>query len=311
MNLRHLRTFVAIVDAGGVARAATRLNMTQPTASRQIDALESELGVQLFDRIGRRVHLTSAGEDLLVRGRRLLADADSLGERARALKAGQTGLLRIGTTPQAIESVLGGFLSHYRMRHPGIEVRIVEDGGTRLPSRLDRGDVHVTMMPAGEERFHSRLLYPVYLLAVLPQTHRFNRRAVLDIVELKDDPLLLLGQGFASPEWFYAACQVAHIVPRVLLESASPQTVIALAAVGEGVAVIPSTVMVSRGKVRAVPLIHRRTPIGRWQIVAWDPRRFLPPYAEQFVEEIVAYLRRDHPGRDFIKRAPPLPRPKE
>src|SRR5215467_12906784 len=118
MNLRHLRTFVAIVDAGGVARAATRLNMTQPTASRQIDALESELGVQLFDRIGRRVHLTSAGEDLLVRGRRLLADADSLGERARALKAGQTGLLRIGTTPQAIESVLGGFLSHYRMRHP-------------------------------------------------------------------------------------------------------------------------------------------------------------------------------------------------
>jgi len=234
-----------------------------------------------------------------------------LGERARALKAGQTGLLRIGTTPQAIESVLVGFLSHYRMRHPGIEVRIVEDGGTRLPSRLARGDVHVTMMPAGEERFHSRLLYPVYLLAVLPQTHRFNRRAVLDIVELKDDPLLLLGQGFASPEWFYAACQVAHIVPRVLLESASPQTVIALAAVGEGVAVIPSTVMVSRGKVRAVPLIHRRTPIGRWQIVAWDPRRFLPPYAEQFVEEIVAYLRRDHPGRDFIKRAPPLPRPKE
>lgn len=156
-----------------------------------------------------------------------------------------------------------------------------------------------------------RLLYPVYLLAVLPQTHRFNRRAVLDIVELMDDPLLLLGQGFASPEWFYAACQVAHIAPRVLLESASPQTVIALAAAGEGIAVIPSNVMVLRGKVRVVPLIYRRTPIGRWQIVARDPRRFLPPYAEQFVEEIAAYLRRDHPGRNFIKRAPPLPRPRQ
>jgi len=311
MNLRHLRTFMAIVDAGGVARAAARLNMTQPTASRQIDALESEFGVPLFDRVGRRIRLTSEGEDLLVRGRRLLAEADSLGERARALKAGQTGMLRIGTTPQAIESVLVDFLPHYRTRHPGIELRIVEDGGTRLPSRLDRGDVHLTMMPAGDERFHSRLLYPVYLLAVLPQTHRFNRRAVLDIVELMDDPLLLLGQGFASPEWFYAACQVAHIVPRVLLESASPQTVIALAAAGEGIAVIPSTVTVSRGKVRTVPLIYRQTPIGRWQIVAWDPRRFLPPYAEQFVEEIVAHLRRDHPGRNFVKRAPPLPRPKE
>jgi LysR family cyn operon transcriptional activator len=311
MNLRHLRTFVAVVDAGGVARAAVRLNMTQPTASRQIDALENELGVRLFDRIGRRVQLTSEGEDLLVRGRHLLLDADSLGERARALKTGQTGMLRIGTTPQAIESVLVDFLPHYRMRHPGIEVRIVEDGGNRLPSRLDRGDVHLTMMPAGDERFHNRLLYPVCLLAVLPQTHRFSRRAVLDIVELMDDPLLLLGQGFASPVWFYAACQVAHIVPHVLLQSASPQTVIALAAAGEGIAVIPSSVMVSRVKVRAMPLTQRGTPIGRWQIVAWDPRRFLPLYAERFVEEIVAYLRRDHPGRDFVKRAPPLPRPKE
>jgi DNA-binding transcriptional LysR family regulator len=114
MNLRHLRTFVAVVDAGGVARAAARLNMTQPTASRQIDALENELGVRLFDRIGRRVQLTSEGEDLLVRGRHLLLDADSLGERARALKTGQTGMLRIGTTPQAIESVLVDFLPHYR-----------------------------------------------------------------------------------------------------------------------------------------------------------------------------------------------------
>ena len=106
MNLRHLRTFIAIVDAGGVARAATRLHMTQPTASRQVEALETEFGVPLFDRIGRRVRLTSEGEDLLLRGRRLLAEADAMGERARALKAGDTGLLRIGATPQAIESLL-------------------------------------------------------------------------------------------------------------------------------------------------------------------------------------------------------------
>ena len=83
MNLRHLRTFIAVVDAGGVARAAARLHMTQPTASRQVEALEAEFGVPLFDRIGRRVRLTSEGEDLLLRGRRLLAEADAMGERAR------------------------------------------------------------------------------------------------------------------------------------------------------------------------------------------------------------------------------------
>jgi len=69
MDLHQLRTFVAIADAGGVARAAARLNLSQPAASRQIQVLEAELGVLLFDRIGRRVRLTSAGEDLLRRGR--------------------------------------------------------------------------------------------------------------------------------------------------------------------------------------------------------------------------------------------------
>src|SRR5215467_4480548 len=101
MNLRDLRTFVAVADAGGVRRAAARLNVTQPTASRQIHALEAELGVPLFDRLGRRVRLTSEGDDLLRRVRRLLADAESVGERARALKSGQTGILWVGATPQA------------------------------------------------------------------------------------------------------------------------------------------------------------------------------------------------------------------
>ena len=69
MNFRHLRAFATVADAGGVARAATRLHVSQPALSRQIQALESELGVPLFDRVGRRVRLTSAGEDLLRRGR--------------------------------------------------------------------------------------------------------------------------------------------------------------------------------------------------------------------------------------------------
>ena len=90
MNLRHLRTFTAIVDAGGIHRAAGRLNLTQPAASRHIQALEAELGVLLFDRIGRRLHLTSEGEDMLRRSRRLQTEAESLTERASALRRGDS-----------------------------------------------------------------------------------------------------------------------------------------------------------------------------------------------------------------------------
>src|SRR5262245_32216820 len=216
MNLRHLRAFVSIADSGGFARAANRMNLSQPALSRQIRALETELGVSLFDRLGRRVQLTSEGEDLLRRGRRLLTEADSLGERARLLKAGETGILRVGATPQVIENMLANFLTQYRCRHPAVEVHLVEDGGVRLPSRLERGDVHLAFTPASG-RFESRLLYPMHVLAALPPTHRLGRRATLEIAELAEEPLLLLRRDFGSREWFDAACSIAHIQPRVLL----------------------------------------------------------------------------------------------
>jgi DNA-binding transcriptional LysR family regulator len=98
MDLRQLRGFVTIVEAGGFLRAADRVHLSQPALSRQIHALEAELGVRLFDRIGRRVRLTSEGEDLLALSRRLLTDAESLGERARALKSGRSGLLRVDSS---------------------------------------------------------------------------------------------------------------------------------------------------------------------------------------------------------------------
>ena len=310
MNFRHLRAFAAIADAGGFARAAVRLNVSQPALSRQIHALEAELGVPLFDRIGRRVQLTSEGEDLLGRSRRLLADAESLGERARSLKTGQTGILRIGATPQVIENLLADFLAGYGRRHPGVEIHLVEDGGVRLPGRLERGDVHLALASA-DERFQFRLLYPMHVLAVLSPERQLGRRATLEIAELAEEPLLLLRRDFGSREWFDAACQTAHLRPRVLLESAAPHTLLALAATDYGIAIVPSNAQVTRGTVRAVPLVHRGASIGRWASVCWDPRRFLAPYAEQFVEEIATHCRRDYPGRDLIRGAPALLRPKQ
>ena len=98
--------------------------------------------------------------------------------------------------------------------------------------------------------------------------------------------MLVLRQGFGSREWFDAACQIAHVRPRVLLESGVPHTLVALARVGYGIAVVPSPVPFDRRGVRAVTLVQGGAPIGRWAIVAWDPRRFLAPYAERFAEEL-------------------------
>ncbi len=310
MNLRHLRTFVSVADAGGFARASAKLNLSQSAASRQIHALEADLRVMLFDRIGRRVHLTSEGEDLLWRSRHLLAEADSLTERARALEKGEKGILRVGATPQVIENTLASFLGAYRRRHPGIEVQLVEDGGNRLPTRLRNGDIQLMLTVVIDDNFLQQPLFPVYAVAVTSKSHRLGHRRGIDVGELAEEPVLLMDRTFVGREWWDAACNVAHIRPRVLLESRAPHTIVALAAEGHGIAVVPSTVAIRDGRVRGAPLTQRGSAIGRWLTIGWDPQRCLARYAEHFVEELVVYCRRAHPGREFLRHAP-LPRPKE
>jgi LysR family cyn operon transcriptional activator len=311
MNFRHLRTFVLIAESGGISHASARLHLSLPAASRQILALENEFQVKLFDRIGRRLKLTPEGEDLLVRCRRLLNDAESLGARARTLKEGHTGLLRVAAAPQAIEALFAPFIQQYRRRHGGVDIHLVEDASGNLAARLERGDVHVAEVPAGDQRFLTRLMFPIHALVVLPRTHRLARRATLDIAELADEPMALTRREFRLRGSIDAAFDIAHVQPNIVLESAAPHTLVAVAATGYATAIVPSNVPIADKGVRAIPLVVRGGSIGTWAAVAWHPQRYLPPYAERFVEEFAAYARRADPGREIVRRAPPLPRPRE
>lgn len=310
MNLRQLQTLITIADAGGFASAAGRLHLSQPAASRQIQALEAELGVPLFDRVGRRLQLTSEGEDIVRRGRRLLQEADALRDRAHALKGGLTGTLRVGGSPQHIETVLAPFVTLFRRKNPSIEVHFVEDGGARIGERLTQGDVQIVLTTAANEQFFSRFLYPIYALAVVAPLHPLSRRSSIDVGDLADEPLLLLNRGFGSRGWFDAACHNADVSPPIVLESGAPHTLMALAAGGEGVAIVPSNVSIPRKGVRAISVTYRGGAIGRWGLVAWDRRRYFPPFAQHFVNELVAHVHHDYPNRELTKRMPSLRRPK-
>jgi LysR family transcriptional regulator, cyn operon transcriptional activator len=310
-NVDQLRTFVTVVEAGGVHRAVARLHLSQPAASRQINALEAALGVPLFDRVGRRLKLTAEGEGLLRLSRQLLGQVQAFNEQAAALKKGDTGILRVAATPMVIENTLSGFLGGYRRRYPGIEVQLVEEGGIAMPSQLEFGDVHLAIMAVDDDRFRIRTLYPVRGIAVVPSDHKLSNRRMIEVVELADEPLLLLRHEFASRDWFETACRVARIRPRVLLESAAPHTSIALAGAGYGVAIVPSTVVIPTGRVRGIPLLQRGVAVGRWLRIAWRAERFLSTYAEQFIDQLWRYCQRSYPGQEFNRRAAALPRPRE
>jgi LysR family cyn operon transcriptional activator len=178
-------------------------------------------------------------------------------------------------------------------------------------TRLERGEVHFAYVPAGDARFRGRLLYPVHVIAVVPETHRLHRRRSLEIAELASEPLLLLRRSFGSREWFDTACHAANIRPNVLLESSAHNALLGLAAAGYGIGVLPSAVRLPDAGVRAIPLVHRNLPIGRWTMLAWDPQRYLAPYMGAFLDELVAHAQRTYPGRGLLRRTPPLIPPTE
>ncbi|HWV83145.1 MAG TPA: LysR family transcriptional regulator [Hyphomicrobiaceae bacterium] len=309
MDLAQLRAFVAIADAGGVSRAAERLHLSQPALSRQLQTLEAALGIALFDRTERRLRLTPAGEDLLRRSRIVLDEAETLRERARALQAGETGVLKVGATPPMIEAPLAGFLATWRKTHPGIEIRLVEDGGTDLAERLHAGNVHVAYVPAGDARFHYQLLYPIHVVAAVAKDHELARSRSVELKRVAQFNLMALRSGFGSRDWFDTTCRGAGIHPTLVFESASHNAVLALAAAGYGVGILPSAVSPASAQVRLLPIVHDGLPVGRWTMIAWSRRRHLPAYAETFIEAFSAYARQHYPGRDLMRHAPRIKPP--
>ncbi len=312
MELRHLRYFVAVADTGGFSRAAAELRITQPALWRQVRDLERELGVPLIERVGRRARVTSAGEGLLLRSRALLADVDRLVDHARALRGGDIGSLSVAASPQVIQNVLAPFLTRYLKSREHVDVHLLEEGGVRALARVESGEAHLAVaIRQGNDHLDGRLLFPVRVLAAVPPGHRLARRRTIDVTDLQDERVLLLRQGFGAREMFDAACRIAQVQPRLLLDAGDPQSLISLAEAGRGIAIVPSTVALTGQRVRAAPLLHARESLGVWGWIVWNPDRFLPGFAHNFIDGLVAYTRRTYPGRAQERFAPPVPRPRQ
>jgi len=208
MDLRRLRTFVAVAELGTVSEAALHLPISQSALSRQISDLEQELRVRLFDRVGRRLVLTAIGEELLGDCRSVLGQVRSLGERAELLRRGDSGVLKVAASPQMIESVLSTFLPRYAVRFPNVQVRLTEAAlGPAQVALLERGEVHLGIRhdQGVDPRLASLPLQPDEVLAACAPSLHFGAAETIDIRSLASYPLLLLESGYSVRVQFNAA----------------------------------------------------------------------------------------------------------
>jgi len=242
MELHQLRYFCAVADTGSFSRAAEHSHVSQPSLSQQILKLEAELGVRLFDRLGRSVRLTDAGKTFLPRARSVLRELEAARGDITEGKDSISGHVTVGVIPTVAPYFLPPVLAAFSKRFPDAAVSVVEEITPVLLDRLRAGaiDLAILALPIRGHEFESLPLLTEPLFAALPKKHRLSRRATISLRDLRKEPFLLLRDGHCFRENAVAACDRARVSPQVVFESGQFSSLLGLVGAGMGISLVPS-----------------------------------------------------------------------
>ncbi|RJP64933.1 MAG: LysR family transcriptional regulator [Comamonadaceae bacterium] len=250
MEIRHLRYFLAVAEAGHMTRAAERLGIQQPPLSQQIKGLEKELGVALFHRHPKGVALSDAGRQFEMEARRLVDDMAAMEQRMARVARGELGVLNVGfTSSAAAHTFTPEALRACRRAWPGIALSIREDHAAGITEAVSAGPLHCGLIrvPVSQPEgltFEVLLREPV--LVALPGDHalatRKTARAV-SLAELRDEGFILVRQPGAPGLYanLLALCEAQGFRPRIAAEVERMVTSLNLVAAGAGIAVVPAS----------------------------------------------------------------------
>jgi LysR family transcriptional regulator, cyn operon transcriptional activator len=200
MELRHLRYFVALAEYLSFTKAADRVHVTQSTLSHQIRQLEEELGQPLFDRIGKRVVTTEAGELFLAFATRALKEVDLGIAMLKPGGSGLTGEVRIGATHTFNIGLIPECVAQFLVRHPTVRVRIDELPADQIGAKLHAGelDLGIAYKPSGPTDLWFEPLYNEEMVLVVSDTHPLAGRKRIRMVELHQQRLVLMPDYFST-----------------------------------------------------------------------------------------------------------------
>ena len=249
MELRHLRYFLAVAEERHFGRAADRLHVSQPPLSRQIRALEAELGVKLFTRTTRRVDLTAAGELLLERARRVLHEVEDAAEDCRRAARGEAGRLTIGFGGSISYGLLPVVANALRAGLPAVELEL--HGEMLTPAQVsgltdESLDLGLLRPPVRDRRLQVQVIRSEPLIVAVGSGHRLAELDEVPIEELASEPFVTYPSHSRSVthDTVEEACSAHGFLPRVAVEVSETSTLVCFVAAGVGVALVPGSVAV-------------------------------------------------------------------
>jgi DNA-binding transcriptional LysR family regulator len=293
MTLQQLVYFVAVAETRHFTRAAQRTHVAQPSLSKQIHALENELGAPLFSRARGNVTLTPAGEALLPVAKRILSDVDTARLEVGELVGLHRGRVRLGATPSLCVGVLADVLRRFHDAYPGIELVVQESGSRDLTRALVGGELDLALIivpPQGADAALTAtpILRESLMVASAAGGSHTPDRDPVRLTFLRDTPMVMFREGYDLRETTLHACRQAGFEPRLAVDGGEMDAVLRFVEAGLGVAVVPSMVLPDRPRLRATAL---STP-GIRRTVALAHRTDVPPTnaARAFRSTLVTHL---------------------
>ncbi len=237
-----LQTFIEIAAQGSFSAAAETLHVTQPAASKRVAALEQELGIRLFDRIGRRVVLTEAGRTLLPRARRIIGEVQDSERAVRNLSGRVEGKLLIGTSHHVGLHRLPAVLRAFTERYPEVELDIRFLDSEIILAEVERGDLElgVATLPADTPpSITATTVWRDRLTVVANPSHPLTNRSPITPRELALYRAILPGQGTYTSRIIAAAFAPLGVAPPVTVYTNYLETIKMMVSVGLGWGVLP------------------------------------------------------------------------
>jgi len=245
MELRHLYYFITVAEELHFSRAAERLHISQPPLSQQIQNLEDELGVKLFERTKRQVHLTEAGKVFLERCYLVLAQLEQAIAVTQQIGRGELGQLAISFVGTAMFTLLPEIFRVFREQFPAVELRLHElTTAQQIQALYDKQiNVGIVRSAINEPGLSVECFLPESLVLALPETHPLSAQTQVALSSLANEPFILFPatMGPVLYEQIIGSCQQAGFRPKVAQEAVQMQTIVGLVAAGLGIAIVPAS----------------------------------------------------------------------
>lgn len=255
VNLEQLAGFVRVAESGNLTRAAESLHLAQPSLSRQISALEQDLGAPLLHRNRAGSTLTAAGESLLPLARRMLADAETVRRELAELAGLRRGRVRLGATPTLCISLVAEVLTAFHAAHPQVELHLSEHGSRRLLTELAGGEIDLALITTttgvSEQFTAAPLLTEELVLVSAASEPDVSPGATITLAEVAALPQIGFSASYDLRATTDAAFEAAGLQPNIVVEGAEMDAVLRFVERGLGVAIVPAMVLIDRPGLRA------------------------------------------------------------